>query len=198
MEHGAASSSLLPGRRYCIYTSCYCEENVWKLCEYIRDHHPHILEEFSAVFISNLNKTIPIWEQKNGAVDEPVVWDYHVVLLHASRGQTCIYDLDSVLPFPCSCSMYIHKALRTDLEWNPQYQRRLRVIRADEFLRTFASDRSHMKNARGDWTKPPPNYPYIKTAEASMNLDDFISMNHEVGWGTVYTMADFSKAFGRV
>lgn len=31
----------------------YSEENVWKLCEYIRSQDRYPLEEFYAVFISN-------------------------------------------------------------------------------------------------------------------------------------------------
>lgn len=38
------------------------------------------------------------------------------------------------------------------------------MIRADLYLKTFASDRSHMKDADGKWQKPPPPYPCIETA----------------------------------
>lgn len=38
------------------------------------------------------------------------------------------------------------------------------MIRADLYLKTFASDRSHMKDAHGKWQKPPPSYPCIETA----------------------------------
>jgi len=38
------------------------------------------------------------------------------------------------------------------------------MIRADLYLETFASDRSHMKDADGKWQKPPPSYPCIETA----------------------------------
>uniref|UniRef100_A0A493T7L4 Uncharacterized protein n=1 Tax=Anas platyrhynchos platyrhynchos TaxID=8840 RepID=A0A493T7L4_ANAPP len=40
----------------------------------------------------------------------------------------------------------------------------------------------------GAWsTSPPP----------SMNLDDFISMNPKVGWGSVLPLSDFVRQFGR-
>ncbi|KAM8966811.1 protein N-terminal glutamine amidohydrolase [Pelodytes ibericus] len=199
MEPAAPYLSELPDSKGCVYTSCYCEENVWKLCEYIKDHSPAMLQDFSAVFLSNENKMIPIWKQKSGRGDEPVVWDYHVVLLHVSRGdQNFIYDLDSVLPFPCSCEVYIKEALKSDRDWDPYYQRKLRVVRADEFLGTFASDRSHMRDSRGNWRKSPPGYPCIRIPESNMNLDDFISMNPRVGWGTVYTVEEFAKQFSTV
>jgi len=38
------------------------------------------------------------------------------------------------------------------------------MIQADLYLKTFASDRSHMKDANGKWQKPPPSYPCIETA----------------------------------
>ena len=45
-----------------------------------------------------------------------------------------------------------------------------------QFLQKFASDRRHMKKSDGSWMKPPPDYPCISTAEATHNLDEFISM----------------------
>ena len=46
-----------------------------------------------------------------------------------------------------------------------------------QFLHKFASDRRHMKKSDGTWMKPPPDYPCISTAEATHNLDEFISMD---------------------
>jgi hypothetical protein len=41
--------------------------------------------------------------------------------------------------------------------------RQFRVIPADEFLSTFASDRSHMLDEDGKWLKTPPSYPCLQT-----------------------------------
>ncbi|KAG9478682.1 protein N-terminal glutamine amidohydrolase isoform X1 [Eleutherodactylus coqui] len=197
MQVPASAPPVLPGRDDCCYTSCYCEENVWKLCESIRDRTPHHLEEFYAIFLSNENRMIPIWKQQCGKSEDPVIWDYHVILLHdCGDGQRFIYDLDTVLPFPCPCDTYIKEALRSDHNIHKDFRRKLRLIPADEYLRTFASDRSHMKDANNDWRKPPPSYPCIKTPEFSMNLDDFISMDQRVGYGTVYTLKAFTERFG--
>ncbi|KAM4685138.1 protein N-terminal glutamine amidohydrolase isoform 3-T5 [Amazona ochrocephala] len=161
----AAYEPAVPARLACAYTSCYCEENVWKLCEYIRSQDQYPLEEFYAVFISNDRRMIPLWKQKSGHGDEPVVWDYHVILLHvSSREQNFIYDLDTVLPFPCPFDMYSVEAFRLDDGLRPEFHRKIRMIRADLYLKTFASDRSHMKDANGKWQKPPPSYPCIETA----------------------------------
>ncbi|XP_053571307.1 protein N-terminal glutamine amidohydrolase isoform X2 [Bombina bombina] len=139
---------------------------------------------------------IPIWKQQSGKGDDPVIWDYHVLLLHISSGkQNFIYDLDTMLPFPCSCDIYVREALKSDRNIHVNFRRKLRVVGADEFLRTFASDRSHMKDSSSNWTKPPPPYPCIQTTESTMNLGDFISMDPQVGWGAVYTLEDFTKKF---
>lgn len=44
-----------------------------------------------------------------------------------------------------------------------------RVIPAEEFLQTFASDRSHMLTPDGHWMAPPPTYPPIKTKGIDTN-----------------------------
>ncbi|XP_067323408.1 protein N-terminal glutamine amidohydrolase [Anolis sagrei] len=200
---GAASASpayrpAASDRPGCVYTSCYCEENVWKLCEYIQRQNQYPLEEFYAVFISNDRRMVPLWKQQAGCGGEPVIWDYHVILLHVASGdQNFIYDLDTVLPFPCPFDTYIEEAFKSDSIINPGYRRKVRLIRADVYLKTFASDRSHMKDASGNWLKPPPLYPCIETADFKMNLDSFISMNPDVGWGSVFSLPDFVQAFGR-
>ncbi|KAM9339862.1 protein N-terminal glutamine amidohydrolase [Symphorus nematophorus] len=187
---------ITPDREDCVYTSCYCEENVWKLCEFVRTERTAPLEELFVVFISNDNRKVPLWKQKSGRGDQPVIWDYHVVLLQVgSVTEPQIYDLDSELSFPCSLKQYAAEALRSDRHINPAYHRKLRVVDADSFLLNFASDRSHMRNLDGSWTMPPPLYPPICTAESHMNLDDFISMNPAVGWGRVFSLDRFLQTY---
>uniref|UniRef100_A0A8C5RKS5 Protein N-terminal glutamine amidohydrolase n=1 Tax=Laticauda laticaudata TaxID=8630 RepID=A0A8C5RKS5_LATLA len=174
----------------------YSEENIWKLCEHIRNKNQYPLEEFYAVFISNDRKMIPLWKQQAGCEDQPVIWDYHVVLLHVSNGdQNFIYDLDTVLPFPCPFGTYIEEAFKSDSIINTEFRRKVRLVRADMYLKTFASDRSHMKDASGNWLKTPPLYPCIETADCKMNLDDFISMKADAGWGFVLKLSDFVREF---
>ncbi|KAJ3604636.1 hypothetical protein NHX12_029376 [Muraenolepis orangiensis] len=188
--------SIAPPEESRVYTSCYCEENVWQLCECVRAQSPQLVGEVSAVFISNLRRTVPLWKQKSGHGDKPVIWDYHVVLLHQSSrwGKSFIYDLDSVLPFPCRLQLYTDQAFRSDQGLKPAFWRKVRVIPAEVFLKTFSSDRSHMKEA-GGWRMPPPSYPCIQTPESVMNLDDFISMDPSVGVGDVFLLSEFIKRF---
>ncbi|XP_037651778.1 protein N-terminal glutamine amidohydrolase [Sebastes umbrosus] len=183
---------ITPSRENCVYTSCYCEENVWKLCEYVRTERTTPLEELFVVFISNENRMVPLWKQKSGRGDQPVIWDYHVVLLQVRlQSSSLVYDLDSELSFPCSLKLYAGQGLRSDRNIKPAYHRKLRVVPAESFLLNFASDRSHMKNSDGSWKMPPPPYPPIHTTECQMNLDDFISMSPAVGWGEVFSLDHF-------
>ena len=56
-----AGQNLIPDKSSCCYASCYCEENVYKLLEGVRDKDPEKLGSMSAVFISNLEKCVPLW-----------------------------------------------------------------------------------------------------------------------------------------
>uniref|UniRef100_UPI00358FE27A protein N-terminal glutamine amidohydrolase n=1 Tax=Myxine glutinosa TaxID=7769 RepID=UPI00358FE27A len=185
-------------REFCTYTNCYCEENIWKLCESLgnRSDQPASIEEFFVVFISNDAKKIPLWRQRSRrGDDEFVLWDYHVILLHVAQDQCRVYDQDTTLPFPCSFKMYVRDALRTDEVLRHCYRRMFRVVRADAYLAHFASDRSHMKTPDGDWIQIPPSYPSIHTAESTMNIYDFISMDPARGWGDVLDYGQFVRKF---
>ncbi|XP_073240823.1 protein N-terminal glutamine amidohydrolase-like isoform X2 [Porites lutea] len=148
----------------CVYTSCYCEENVWKLCEQIKEEKEQSLNEYYAVFISNDKRQVPLWMQKSAKEPlAPVVW-------------------------------YAEQAIQSDRRLKKQFHRKFRVIPAEVFLRTFASDRSHMKKANGEWIKTPPPYAPIRTAESTMNLQEFIDMTDE-GEGQVMDYKTFIKSF---
>lgn len=197
-----ASTDYVPvtlSRPECMYTSCYCEENVWKLCEHVKIQNEGTFDHIYAVFISNERRMIPIWRQKSSRGNQPVIWDYHVILLHKSpMEQSFIYDLDTTLPFPCQFDVYVKEAFQSEEFLKPAFWRKFRVIPADTYLKKFASDRSHMKDATGAWRMPPPPYPCIETAESKMNLDDFICMDSHVGCGNVYTLTEFVHQFGKM
>lgn len=191
------SNSLISSKENCTYTKCYCEENVWKLCEYLKHHHPTELDHCYSVFISNNERLIPLWQQKSSQrIDTMVIWDYHVIFIYSPpNGDTIVYDLDTTLPFPCDFKTYFLQGIRSNQSLQPKFYRFFRVIPAASFLQTFASDRSHMLNDDGKYMETPPDYPPIKTQDSNHNIDDFISMDEKVGTGTVMSLNDFVNRF---
>ncbi|CAK8698011.1 protein N-terminal glutamine amidohydrolase-like [Clavelina lepadiformis] len=192
--------SIFPQKDECIYTKCYCEENVWMLCNHVLKNHKNLLQQFYVIFVSNENKAVPLWAQKSRTdITKPVIWDYHALLLFVEGSEyegehAYILDLDSVLPFPTKLSIYCQEAFRPDILLKTEFKQYLKLIPADTYLKTFSSDRSHMKKAEGDWFFPPPSYECIFTEQSTMNLNEFMDMSQSL-YGTVYSVKDFMKAF---
>ena len=78
--------NIIPSASQCSYAACYCEENVYKICQAIRDSREGGQEELSkawVVFVSNKKRVVPLWRQKAGKDEEKlVIWDYHAVLIY--------------------------------------------------------------------------------------------------------------------
>lgn len=182
-------------RDTCVYTACYCEENIWKLCESWKSKDPTHLPYLSAVFISNERRQIPIWEQKSANNEERIViWDYHVILVDKSSSPALIYDFDTNLSFPTDVSDYLLRAIRSETKISSRYHRLFRVIPAQEYLDVFASDRSHMlKKDRVTYNSPPPTYPPIRNEKSSNNINDFIEMKSKNGPGKVMNLEEFCQ-----
>lgn len=185
----------------CIYTSCYCEENIWHLCQRIKRHVPDQFESgCHVVFISNPKRVIPLWAQKVSKREDGLVfWDYHVVLIQVQveDGSVFVFDLDTALPFPCPLADYYSHAIQSEECFRPRYRRYFRVISGGSFLAHFASDRSHMLNDEGHWNAPPPSYPPIQTETCSNNLDSYISMSSSSDhFGRVFDLGGFYEQFG--
>ena len=45
--------NLVPSAAECSYAACFCEENVWKLCDHVRTTAPNELSKAFVVFVSN-------------------------------------------------------------------------------------------------------------------------------------------------
>lgn len=187
-----------------VYTSCYCEENVWWQCKQYMEStaafDPSI--EAFAVFVSNPTKTVAIFEQKSSSRDDgAVIWDYHVLFLVRSRipsnetdtesNLVLFFDLDSRLAFPCPFDLYWHKAIARQPNMRLQFTPRFRIVSAEHFVHSFASDRSHMIKDDGSYSSPPPSYSVL--GGGAHNLDKFWDMQHleqpeidfdRVGWAS--------------
>ena len=73
-----------------LYQKCYCEENIYHLASKSLDLdkiNDNKMNQTFVIFISSKNRCVPIWQQKmnesllSNDNDDPVVWDYHVILL---------------------------------------------------------------------------------------------------------------------
>jgi len=111
----------------CIYTKCYCEENIWKLCERVQKDKPDLIKHCFAIFVSNPRRSVPLWCQKASRGDpwqDPVIWDYHVFLVYHVGGtkNSLVYDLDTVLPFPESFESYFNSTFRNDNELQQKHR----------------------------------------------------------------------------
>ncbi|XP_780924.4 protein N-terminal glutamine amidohydrolase [Strongylocentrotus purpuratus] len=190
--------SILPPLAECFYCTCYCEENAWKMCESVQKNFPNELSRAYAVFISNDERKVPLWMQKQSPSEEvPIVWDYHVIMVHQhpSSGSQ-VYDMDTSYTFPVDFEKYVTTAVGTNDRLMEEFYRFFRVIPAQEFLDTLASDRSHMKKEDGEYKSPPPSHPCIVAKDGTtMNLDSFIKMEKGTGHGEVMTLAEFTTKF---
>ena len=68
------------------------EENVWHLCKAVQQNKPELLKNSFVIFISNENKTVPFWYQKQGKVKNEyfIVWDYHVLFVIKGQKQAML------------------------------------------------------------------------------------------------------------
>ena len=95
-----------------LYTSHYCEENIYLLAKKKLESLPiDDSLEFFVVFISNPLKQIPLWHQKL-QINQPVIWDYHDILLEKCVGKlSYIYDMDTKLSYPINAIDYCKYAV---------------------------------------------------------------------------------------
>lgn len=158
------------------YQPFYCEENIWQLCA----QRSFDAERAWAVFISNPARTCALWSQRAARrPGEPVLWDYHVVLLDTSEAEPRIWDLDTLIGTPAPFADWWQATFPFEDRLPEQFQPRFRLIPADVYLAEFSSDRSHMRDEQGAWRAPPPEWAPIFDADRGMNLDRFIDLEDE-------------------
>ncbi len=139
------------------YTSLFCEENIWKLVEYLQGNNSIIAQD--VLFIINPNRHIAIFEQAISNSNLPVIWDYHVILSAYTENGPVIYDFDSRLSFPVDLQTYFSSSFKHWYTLPEEYRPYLRVIEALKYFKNFYSDRSHMKGCID--IDEFPDYPII-------------------------------------
>ncbi|MEM7158728.1 MAG: hypothetical protein AAF799_38155 [Myxococcota bacterium] len=147
----------------------YCEENVWQMCaDPLVQGQPR-----AAIFISNSSRTVAVMHQRAApAPQQPVVWDYHVVM--AARGPTgwMIWDVDSTLGMPVPMSIYLRQSLAFPAGFEAPFTARCRVISAARYRATLCTDRSHMLDEQGQARAPLPSWPAIGQGTNLMRFVD--------------------------
>ena len=164
-----------------------------------------IVKNFHELIKSIYYLQVLLWAQKIGDPNHNyhVIWDYHVILIYNNTDNdnddsTIVFDYDTILPFPCSFDDYQENVLRRYDYINRKYDSKFRVIMAEEYLRTFSSDRSRMKDSNGQFLQPPPDYPCIQTSTESNNLNGFISMEMQTfSIGQVMDLYQLRNKFSR-
>ncbi|KAF8557340.1 hypothetical protein OG21DRAFT_1407375 [Imleria badia] len=218
----ATSAPTVPDCGNTVYTTCYCEENIyWLINRFLSPPGGQQNWDVFSVFISNPTKTVALWNQRSSR-DTAIIWDYHVVLalrecrrvhsqsrgccLTRGPGDTWVYDLDTCLPIPCHWNEYVDQTFPLGTDTPSQYQSRFRVIPGNVYLDNFASDRSHMLQVSGTnvpeeprYVAKPPPYPVICGPEAEKHgirnnlMTHFVSMSgDEQGFGTVMDFDAFT------
>lgn len=181
------------------YTSHYCEENTLRLCRDLIGPAEATGVELYVVFISNRARQVPVWCQSLADSEyEPVLWDYHVLLMAQHPRGNWIYDLDSTLPFPSQATQYMTHAFRKGASMDERYRQVFRVVPARECADHFASDRSHMRQRGGVYSAQPPEYPPLRgpRASSSNNMEEWINMDASVGRGRVLSLLQMEAFVG--
>ena len=160
------------------YTPYYCEENIWQLCR-----QPQFSGmQAQVLFISNAAQQCPFWWQKRLPPEQPVWWDYHVILAVKAAGWM-VYDFEAALPFPTALQKYFARTFQFIPAVESRVAPQFKIIPADEYSRDFYSDRMHMKNSTGEWLAPPPDWPLItgsKKLPLAGLLDFTATSPHEI------------------
>lgn len=147
------------------YSANFCEENIWHLCQH--DELAHFSKK--VLIVSNSTRNCPFKFQKSINGDETVWWNYHVILLAYSKDSCFIYDFDSTLPVPMTGRAYLEMTFPQEEGWTPENYACFKAIDSADYLYSFLSDRSHMKDSEGKWLSDPPKWPLIgKSGELSL------------------------------
>ncbi len=172
------------------YHPCYCEENVWWLCQ----HQGVASFDRWVVFISNAERRCALFQQQAGPAGRAVVWDYHVILVVRGDHQAQAWDLDSRLSLPCGLFDYLAQTFPFG---EGAFAPRFRVVEAADFLRSFVTDRSHMRAPDGRWRAPPPPWPAPGAEGQAANLMRFIDMDDTIA-GAVVDLPGLVRRFAVV
>ncbi|MCU7940418.1 MAG: hypothetical protein KZQ64_16010 [gamma proteobacterium symbiont of Bathyaustriella thionipta] len=130
-----------------LYTPLFCEENIWQLIHSLASGNIAI-NKMWCLFITNPCHQVPLLNQQAAPLNQPIIWDYHVVLLAEINHPPVIFDFDSRLGFVTPLDKYLTNTFifsdKTSVELPEEFIPYIRKIPAQSYLNNFYSDRSHM------------------------------------------------------
>ena len=150
----------------------YCEENVYRLAA-----SGLVADPSEVVFVTNARRQVACWHQRAADPDEPLLWDYHVVLLEHHPDGPRLWDLDTRLGYPIPAGLWVDATFNDPAVVRAPFHPRFRVVPAALFLAEFATDRSHMRTASGRYRKPPP--PWDPPGGGAMNLERWLDLDSD-------------------
>ncbi len=180
------------------YTPLFCEENIWQLVRRLVADGVDAAA-LQVIIISNPQRQVQLFKQRNASELGYVVWDYHVILRHRDRygdregdGEVDrIYVFDTTHPFPCNSLDYLKGTFGVQQKVPQTYRAQLRVIPAAAYLRNFSSSREHMNGQVPQEAFPPWEIITPDHAEA-VRLDEYWDMTRQLQDGSrVMRVDDF-------
>jgi len=176
-----------------LYTALFCEENIWQLANRLIQQAVKP-SDLTVLFISNPEQQVAIFQQKTAPINEPVIWDYHVVLFRKDESDFFIYDFDSRLGFKSRAVDYLSLSFLDQALIKEEYRSQFRLITATSYLQHFSSDRSHMKGVITD--DKFPCYPPIKSALSNKTtLQQYINFNQALADNEAFLSVQELSAF---
>lgn len=164
----------LPQRASYLYHSRYCEENIWHLCQC-----PEFARSQVIVIAAQADCFPMLCQRAASSAQEPLLWDYHVVLLWQNAERNYLIDFDTCLAFCTPLEDYMQQSFLAEHLLYPEYVPLFRVLSAQDYVKYLKSDRRHMQTPQG-WLAPPPPWPCISENES--NLHQFTHMlDHTYG-----------------
>ena len=118
MEHSVNKSG-----HWCInfgpFFSVSSEENVWKLCDKIRNEHPTEIDSCHVAFISNPKRMVPMWRQKSGKNEEKLaLWVWNEQKHYVGIWIVTLSSRSSSESHPPLCLPAVSPGkLTTDVDW---------------------------------------------------------------------------------
>ncbi|MEM1030564.1 MAG: hypothetical protein AAGN82_09450 [Myxococcota bacterium] len=176
------------------YQPFYCEENVWWR---VRETEGRCW----ALFITNPQRRVLLWQQRLAPPDAPIRWDYHVVMVGAAPRGLVVYDLDTRLPLGIAVDAYLDGTFPYGEESGlpGPYAPGFRLVSREAMLATFATDRRHMRRDDGSYLHPPPPWPPIiaRDTEQRFTLDRYLDLEDDIA-GEVSTLSDLRIRLSRL